>query len=72
MKELGYGDGYRYAHDETDAVATGETYLPDGMTAQRWYEPTDRGAESRIRERLLQLRELNAAARASQRRGSKA
>ncbi|MGH6623991.1 MAG: replication-associated recombination protein A, partial [Burkholderiaceae bacterium] len=60
MKELGYGDGYRYAHDEDGAVAAGETYLPDGMTPQRWYEPTDRGVEQRIRERLAQLREQNA------------
>jgi len=63
MKELGYGDGYRYAHDEDGAVAAGETYLPDGMTPQRWYEPTDRGVELRIRERLAQLREQNAAAK---------
>jgi putative ATPase len=62
MKELGYGDGYRYAHDEDGAVAAGESYLPDGMTPQRWYEPTDRGVEQRIRERLAQLREQNALA----------
>ncbi len=63
MKELGYGDGYRYAHDEEGAVAVGETYLPDGMTPQRWYEPTDRGVEQRIRERLAQLREQNTRAK---------
>ena len=40
MKELGYGHEYRYAHDEPDAYAAGETYLPDGMRDPHWYEPT--------------------------------
>ena len=52
MKDLGYGDGYRYAHDEPDAYAAGETYLPDGMKRVHWYEPTEQGVEQRIRERL--------------------
>ncbi len=72
MKELGYGAGYRYAHDETGAVAAGESYLPDGLAPQRWYQPTDRGLESRIRERLEELRRLNDAARAAARRAGKA
>jgi putative ATPase len=59
MKELGYSKGYRYAHDEEGAYAAGERYLPDDMTPQRWYEPTDRGAEARIRERLDQWRALD-------------
>ncbi|MCE2969825.1 MAG: replication-associated recombination protein A [Burkholderiales bacterium] len=59
MKELGYGAGYRYAHDEDGAFAAGETYLPDDMAPQRWYEPTDRGLESKIAEKLAQLRALN-------------
>jgi putative ATPase len=59
MKELGYGAGYRYAHDEEGAFAAGERYFPDGMPAQRFYDPTDRGVEARIRERLAQLRALN-------------
>jgi putative ATPase len=62
MKELGYGEGYRYAHNEAGAVAAGETYLPDGVTAQAWYQPTDRGVEARIAERLAELRRMNAAA----------
>jgi putative ATPase len=62
MKDLGYGDDYRYAHDEEGAFAAGEQYLPEGVRAQRWYEPTDRGLEARIRERLLELRRLNAEA----------
>jgi putative ATPase len=66
MKNLGYGAGYRYAHDEADAVAAGETYLPDGITAQQWYRPTDRGAEARIADRLAELRRINAAARSKQ------
>jgi putative ATPase len=56
MKGLGYGKGYRYAHDEPDAYATGEHYLPDGMPATRFYEPTERGLEAKIREKLASLR----------------
>jgi putative ATPase len=56
MKDLGYGSGYRYAHDEAEGFAAGEQYFPDGLTPPRFYEPTDRGVESRIRERLAQLR----------------
>jgi putative ATPase len=59
MRELGHGKGYRYAHDEADAFAAGETYLPEGLEPQHWYEPTDRGLEQRIAERLQQLRERN-------------
>jgi putative ATPase len=68
MKELGYGGGYRYAHDEAGGFAAGETYLPEGMEPQRWYRPTGRGLESRIGERLQELRRLNEAARAAARR----
>ena len=56
MKNLGYGSGYRYAHDEDDAYAAGETYLPDDMKPQRFYTPTDRGLEAKIREKLDYLR----------------
>jgi putative ATPase len=56
MKNLGYGKGYRYAHDEADAYAAGERYLPDDMPDVRFYEPTERGLESRIGERLRDLR----------------
>ena len=63
MKELGYGREYRYAHDEENAYAAGEQYLPDGLENQRWYEPTERGLEGRIREKLFALRELDAAKR---------
>jgi putative ATPase len=62
MKNLGYGKDYRYAHDEADAFAAGETYLPEGMPAVEWYKPTERGLEAKIREKLEQLRGLNAAA----------
>ena len=58
MKDLGYGEGYRYAHDEPEAYAAGETYLPDGMKPVHWYEPTEQGVEQRIRERLQYLRGL--------------
>jgi putative ATPase len=56
MKGLGYGKGYRYAHDEPDAYAAGEHYLPDGMPPTRFYEPTERGLEAKIREKLAALR----------------
>ena len=56
MKDLGYGKGYRYAHDEEGGYAAGERYLPDGMQAPGWYEPTDRGLEAKIREKLEALR----------------
>ncbi|MEO8847796.1 MAG: replication-associated recombination protein A [Casimicrobiaceae bacterium] len=52
MKGLGYGHGYRYAHDEEDAYAAGEHYLPDDMPRASFYAPTDRGLEARIRARL--------------------
>jgi len=57
MKELGYGRDYRYAHDEEDAYAAGEHYFPDGMAPAGFYEPTPRGLEARIKERLDELRE---------------
>jgi putative ATPase len=56
MKELGYGQGYRYPHDEEGGYAAGERYLPEGMSPPQWYRPTERGLEARIRERLEQLR----------------
>jgi putative ATPase len=56
MKELDYGKGYRYAHDEPGAVALGERYWPDGMAAEHLYQPVDRGLEIRIGERLNELR----------------
>jgi putative ATPase len=57
MKGLGYGAGYRYAHDEPDAYAAGEHYFPDGMAPARYYDPVERGLEIRIREALQRLRE---------------
>ncbi len=62
MKELGYGHEYRYAHDEPNAYAAGETYLPDGMAEPRWYEPVPRGIEAKIAEKLAWLRGLDEAA----------
>jgi putative ATPase len=63
MKNLGYGKDYRYAHDEEDAYAAGETYLPDGMAPPQWYRPTERGLEGRIAERLAELKLRDAKAR---------
>jgi putative ATPase len=59
MKDLGYGREYRYAHDEAGAYAAGENYFPDDLPAPRLYEPTERGLEARISERLEALRELD-------------
>ena len=56
MKELGYGHAYRYAHDEPNAYAAGETYLPDGIPEPRWYRPVPRGLEGKIAEKLTLLR----------------
>lgn len=63
MKSLGYGRRYRYAHDEPDAYAAGETYLPDALAGRRYYDPVPRGLEIRIREKLERLRELDRLAR---------
>jgi putative ATPase len=62
MKDLDYGSGYRYAHDEPGGFAAGENYWPDKLTPQRFYQPVDRGLELRIGERLQELRRLNEAA----------
>ena len=62
MKDLDYGAQYRYAHDEADAFAAGENYLPDGMDAPGFYRPVPRGLELRIAEKLEDLRRRNAAA----------
>jgi putative ATPase len=59
MDNLGYGRHYRYAHDEQDAYAAGENYLPEELAGRRYYEPTDRGLEAKIAEKLKALRELD-------------
>ncbi|MHB1299744.1 MAG: replication-associated recombination protein A [Burkholderiales bacterium] len=59
MKELGYGHEYRYAHDEPEAYAAGESYLPEGIGEPGWYSPTPRGMEGKIAEKLEHLRELD-------------
>jgi putative ATPase len=59
MKEHGWSEGYRYAHDEPDGFAAGATYFPDAMGETVYYEPVDRGLEARIAERLRDLRARN-------------
>ena len=59
MKDLDYGRGYRYAHDEDGGFAAGETYWPDDVVAPRLYQPVPRGLEIRIGERLDELRRIN-------------
>lgn len=61
-KDLGHSQGYRYAHDEPDGYAAGQSYLPQDMHAPNWYQPVDRGLESSIAQKLKQLRELDQAA----------
>jgi putative ATPase len=56
MREEGYGEGYRYAHDFEGGFVLGETYLPDELEGTVFYEPSDRGAEAAIRDRLAALR----------------
>lgn len=59
MKELGYGKEYRYAHDEPEAYAAGESYFPDTMPEMNYYQPVERGLEIKIKEKLAHLRELD-------------
>jgi putative ATPase len=62
MKQLDYGRGYRYAHDEAGGFAAGESYFPDGMDVPNFYRPSERGLEAQIASRLAHLRQANAAA----------
>ena len=60
MKELEYGKGYRYAHDEEEGVAAGMVCLPPAHEGRQFYEPTDRGLELEIRKKLEELRRKRA------------
>jgi len=64
MKNLDYGKNYRYAHNEEGAYAAGEQYLPDGLEEVKFYEPTNRGLEGKISEKLAHLAELDLQAKA--------
>ena len=59
MQALGYGQDYRYAHDEAHAYAAGQTYLPDGLGRPAWYQPVPRGLETKLREKLAFLQQLD-------------
>ncbi|WP_408594000.1 replication-associated recombination protein A [Limnohabitans sp.] len=59
MKDMDWGKGYRYAHDEEDGFAAGETYLPEGMHNPGFYRPVERGLEIKIADKLRQLRDKN-------------
>lgn len=59
MKQLGHGKNYRYAHNEPDAYAAGESYLPAGMPQKQYYNPVARGLEIQIRQKLAQLKQLD-------------
>ena len=58
MKDIGYGAEYRYAHDEPDAYAAGECYLPQEIAERQYYHPQPRGREIRIGDKLERLKEL--------------
>jgi putative ATPase len=62
MKQLDYGRGYRYAHDEAGGFAAGENYFPDGLAPPQFYRPTGRGLEAQIADKLARLRDANAGA----------
>ena len=64
MRNLDYGKDYRYAHNEEGAYAAGEQYLPDGLEEVKFYEPTNRGLEGKISEKLAHLAELDKQAKA--------
>ena len=59
MKDLGYGEEYRYAHNEEDAYAAGESYLPEEIQSQQWYYPQPRGLEQKIGDKLRHLKGLD-------------
>ncbi|MDT8364102.1 MAG: replication-associated recombination protein A [Nitrosomonas sp.] len=59
MRNMGHGHGYRYAHDEPEGYAAGETYLPDNMPPVQFYQPTNHGLEAKIAEKLAHLRDLD-------------
>jgi len=59
MTDLGYGKNYRHAHNEENAYAVGEQYLPDELLGQEFYHPVDRGLEIKIKEKLEYLRNLD-------------
>jgi putative ATPase len=65
MKGLGFGQTYRYSHDDVDAFSAGQTYLPDGFPAVTWYQPVPRGLELRMADKLAELKRRDAAASAS-------
>ena len=69
LESLGHGEGYRHAHDEPGAYAAGERYLPDALQQRRYYEPTGRGLEGRIAEKLRELRARDETARTKPRSG---
>ena len=56
MKDLGYGQGYRYAHDEADALVPGQRHFPDAMEPRNYYDPVPRGLEAKLRETLERIR----------------
>ena len=59
MKDLDFGKAYRYAHDEPEGYAAGESYLPKELESEQFYQPVDRGLEIKIAEKMARLRQLD-------------
>ena len=61
MKELGYGEEYRYAHNEEHAYAAGESYFPEALRETPYYHPSNRGLEKKLQDKLAFLKQLDVA-----------
>ena len=59
MKDMDYGADYRYAHDDPDGYIAGENYFPEALQGKRFYYPTERGLEAKIKEKMDYLRKLD-------------
>ena len=70
MKELGYGKGYQYAHDYEGGVV-GQQHLPESLAGRRYYQPTDRGFEAELRERIERIRAITEQTTTAQKRTPK-
>ncbi len=70
MRELGYGEGYRYAHDDPEGLARGQRHFPDAIEPRNYYDPVPRGLELKLRETLLRVRSEREAGEGGSMKGS--